>query len=340
MSGTHAAVYLPRSEIPDEDVLALALALTVFRPTGFRAKPQARQFSRLGRKSFWEQLRLNLLSGDKMRMDAHAGIFNRLFLRYEPVTDILCIYLWLNDDRYDTVQEIVHQFAQSHPILSASMRTSAESDWNSYLDCFTADGTNTAIAKIHVEHPEISEVNLIYQKTTPPKPLIDKQQFAGFTTEFDGVWFGCTHEMWFGRNYDKYLPLQTLAAFRDCAQNETLANGTVHIVMYDAPDAFRSEESLRRAFAYRAHTDYVNLAADWRKRLSAAPERRGFANMEIVSGTFPHGGVKRVLTYLDADGRPVIRKKASQVHISERGADGKELFLEIQPYAESEVTPC
>ncbi len=158
-----------------------------------------------------EELRLNLAYDDTMHMRAHEGIYNSLYLRYEPVTGMLCIFLSLEHEQY----------------------------------------------------------------------------------------------------------------------------GTVHIVMYDAPDAFKSAESLRRAWSWRAHTDYISLAAEWRRRQASAPERRGFANMEIEDGSFPHGGCKRILTYLDANGSSTIRRNASQVHISERGTDGTAVFEKIKPYQET-----
>lgn len=333
-SGIDLVMHLQRSAVPAEDIIALAHELMRFQPTGFESTPKARQFRRLGSKTFWEQLRLNLAYDDTMHMRAHEGIYNSLYLRYEPVTDMLCIFLSLENDQYSNVQKIVHSFVRSHPICSAAMRLKAEFSWNSYLNHYTADGENRAIPKIRAEHPEITEVQLVYQKTTPPKPMIDKRQFAGYTTEFDGVWFGCSYEMWFGKMYDRYIPLALLTSFADCEQNEILENGTVHIVMYDAPDMFKSEEALRRAWAFRTHTDYVSLAAEWRRRQASAPERRGFANMEIEDGSFPHGGCKRILTYLDANGSPTIRRKASQVHISERGTDGTAVFEEIKPYQE------
>lgn len=332
MDGIHLVMYLPRAEIPADDIITLSHELMLFQPTGFRSTPKARQFRRLGSKTFWEQFRLNLSYEDKVHMEAHTGIYNRLFFRYEPVTDILCIFLTLEDDRYNTVQEIVQRFVQSHPVYTASLRTNAESAWNSYLNYLTADGTNTAIAKIRAEHPEIKEVKLIYHNTTPPTPLIDQRQFPGYTTEFDGIWFGCTHEMWFGKAYEKHIPLQTLSAFTDCAENETLQNGTIHIKLYDSPDAFRSAESQRRARAFHSHTDYVNRAEEWRRRQASAPERRDFANMEIEDGSFPHGGCKRILSYLDENSRPTVRRKAKRVHISERSADGKTVFEETVPY--------
>ncbi|MBQ8920652.1 MAG: hypothetical protein IJ060_00620 [Oscillospiraceae bacterium] len=331
MDGIHLVMHLPRNEVPADDIITLSHELMRFQPTGFRSTQKARQFRRLGSKTFWEQLRLNLSYDDVMHISAHTGIHDRLSFRYEPATDILCIFLHLEDDCYDAVQETVHRFAQTHPIHSAALRTNAESSWNSYGN-FLRDNENQSVAKIKAEHPEITEVALIYQNTTPPTPLIDNRQFPGFTTEFDGVWFGCTNEMWFGAAYDRHIPLKTLAAFQDCAEKETLPNGTVHITMFDAPDAFKEPEAQRRAWAFRAHTDYVNLAEAWRRQQAAAPERRGFANMEIEDGSFPHGGCKRILRYLDENGRPTIRRKAKQVHISERGTDGKAVFEEIVPY--------
>ena len=122
-----------------------------------------------------------------------------------------------------------------------------------------------AIAKAEAvarEHPELPEIRL------DSSGNIDNTQFAGYGTSFCGVWFGCSYEMWFGKAYDKYIPYALLTSFTDCKQHETLTNGNVHIVMYDAPDAFKSEESLRRAWRWRAHTDYISLAAEWQKRLN------------------------------------------------------------------------
>ena len=99
---------------------------------------------------------------------------------------------------------------------------------------------------------------------------IDNSQFPGYSTSHHGAWFGCRHEMWFGRAYDRYIPLDLLSQFTACAKNETLGNGTVHIVMYDAPDRFRGPESVKRAFAFRALTDYVSRA----KSRGKAPSNR------------------------------------------------------------------
>lgn len=102
------------------------------------------------------------------------------------------------------------------------MCTDSEISWNTYVNCFS-NGINTAVARCKAEHPELSEIR------TDKYGAIDKSQFPGYSTGGHGAWFGCSHEMWFGMAYDRFIPLEVLASFRDCAVNETLESGTVHI---------------------------------------------------------------------------------------------------------------
>ena len=39
----------------------------------------------------------------------------------------------------------------------------------------------------------------------------DPEQFAGHTHFHKGLWFGCTYEMWYGPDYDRYIPLEKIA---------------------------------------------------------------------------------------------------------------------------------
>lgn len=72
--GSELRLCLPRSEIPTEDIIALAKELMRFQPTGFKSTPKARQFRRLGSKTFREQLRLNLAYDDTMHMRARTHL--------------------------------------------------------------------------------------------------------------------------------------------------------------------------------------------------------------------------------------------------------------------------
>lgn len=324
MNGVCLWMYLPRKEISTEDIIELMHELMLFKPTGFRSSQKARQFRRLGCKNIWEQLRINLEQDAKFRTTADTGRDAVLHLKSEPVTDTLEVHLRLSEDQYGTVHEIVQRFEQTHPIVSAALCTHSESMWNGYAN-FISNGINKSVERCKAEHPELPEIR------TDKMNLIDNSQFPGYSTSHHGAWFGCRCEMWFGRAYDAYIPLDLLTAFQDCAKNETLETGTVHIFMYDSPDDFRSPKSVRRAFAYRIHTDYLNRAEVCHKRLGSSPEARQYADMIIEDGVCTHGGFKRVQTFLDENGVPVSRNRASQVHISERGTDGKAVFEETVP---------
>lgn len=322
MSGVSLWMYLPRKEISAEDIIALLHELLLFKPTGFRSSRKARQFRRLGSKNLWEQLRINLEQDAKFRTTADTGIDTVLHLKSEPVTDTLEVYLRLSENQYSTVHEIVQRFEQTHPIISAVMCTNSESNWNLYVNHFF-NGINQSVERCKAEHPELSEIR------TDRLGNIDNSQFSGYSTSHHGAWFGCRYEMWFGRAYDAYIPLELLASFKDCAKNETLESGTVHIVMYDSPDDFNSAESVRRAFACRAHTDYLNRAEVCLKQLGSSPEARQYADMIIEDGDAASGEYKRVLTFTDENGKPVSRSEAAKVQISVRGTDGKAVSQEI-----------
>ena len=63
----------------------------------------------------------------------------------------------------------------------------------------------------------------------------------------------------------------------------------------------------------------------------SSPEARQYADMIIEDGGCTHGGFRRVQTFLDENGALVSREQASQIHISERGTDGKNVFEETVP---------
>lgn len=261
IKGADLLLCLPRKEITTEDFIALAKELMLFKPHEITANRPVRHFRRLGRRVYFEILRQNLEEDAVFESKAHFGYGGGLTFRSYPGTDTLAVELWDGSDcDFDAVRGIVQRFVQTHPVICGSLRTVKESLWNRY-GSYIVNGVNYSLKSCTHEHPELPEIRL------DSSGNIDNTQFAGYGTSFCGVWFGCSYEMWFGRAYDKYIPYALLTSFTDCKQHETLTNGNVHIVMYDAPDAFKSEESLRRAWRWRAHTDYISLAAEWQKWL-------------------------------------------------------------------------
>ena len=261
ITGADLRLCLPRNEIPTADFIALAKELMLFKPTGFTANRAVRHFRRLGRRIYWDILQQNLEEDAVFESKAHGDYGGALTFRSYPETGTIEAELWNGSDcDFETVREIVQRFTQTHPVICGTLRTVQEALWNRY-GSYIVNGVNYSLKSCTHEHPELPEIRL------DSSGNIDNTQFSGYGTSFCGLWFGCSYEMWFGKAYDKYIPHALLTSFTHCEQNEILENGTVHIVMYDAPDAFKSEESLRRAWSWRAHTDYISLAAEWQKRL-------------------------------------------------------------------------
>lgn len=208
------------------------------------------------------------------------------------------------------------RFSKGKDIVSASVRTAEEFY---YYDCMDLEN----IKKLH---PEMTEIKTVGDKASL---RADPEQFAAHTHEHEGIWFGCCYEMWFGRDYDKYIPLEKLKSFKECKLNETLDNDTVHIILYDAPDEFSTERSVERAWAFRKHTDCDCAAEFWEKRVHELAREAGHFTYEIEEGNFPHGGIRLLKTYLDENGKHVNKCDAVKVHIYEGGTDGKPVFEEI-----------
>lgn len=97
-------------------------------------------------------------------------------------------------------------------------------------------------------------------------------------------------------------------------------NGTVRVDLYsiDMP----IEEIRERQRAFRDWMGYDEIE-------ERAPELRGLVtadpHVELEEGEFDHGGVRRVVEWLDADLESIRRSAASQRRVTELGEDGSVL---------------
>lgn len=310
-----------RSQAQTEEIIALMRSLMFFQPKSYRS--DRKDFKRLGCKNFWEQLRINLQQNDKFYVDAkmvssNPYISNWIILEYSAVTGMIAIRFDITNDEINILSEtekVVKKFAENHHIISASIRSFREWKWNDY----------TNLKYQQTAHPELSEIKT---KKIALDDYADPEQFAGHTHFYEGLWFGCTYEMWYGPDYDRYIPLEKIASFDDCSEKEIFGNGTVRIRMYDSYNDFSKPESVRRAWAFRQHTDCDAAADYWTEEINKLIVAQMEYQAEIEYGTFPHGGICLMKAYLDENGKPITKSKAVKVHISECGTDGKSVFQE------------
>ena len=252
-------------------------------------------------------------------IESSSDTMDCLWLRYYHSTNIIEIFgnICISDlFSFDIIKTIIDGYSARNSVLCISIRTFDEYRYND----------TTYIDMVKLIHPEMTSIKTVGQK---PHIDADPEQFPAHTHNIDGIWFGCCYEMWFGRDYDKYIPLEKLRSFDQCKLNETLENGTVHIVLYDSPDDFASEKSVANAWAFRKHTECDKEADFWEAQVRELSKGLGQQVYEIEEGKFPHGGIRLIKTYLDENGKHVTKKDASKVHISERGHDGKAVFEKI-----------
>ena len=311
-----------RSQVKTEEIIALMRSLMFFQPKSF--KSNRKDFKRLGCKNFWEQVEIGLNCNDSFRasleaLDPETDVYNRLKIQVSSATGIVVIRFTIQNDSIDVcakTEKVINDFVLNHHILSASLRSRTERDWN--------DDHN--LENQWKRHPELREIKTM---NIAMVDFADPEQFAGHTHFHKGLWFGCTYEMWYGPDYDRYIPLEKIASFDDCSEKEIFENGTVRIRMYDSYADFSKPESVRRAWGFRHHTDCDAAADYWTEEINKLIVAQMEYQVEMEYGEFPHGGMCLMKAYLDENGKPITKSKAVKVHISERGTDGKSVFQEI-----------
>lgn len=311
-----------RDRIVAEDVISLMHNLMLFNPTSFRSN--LKNFKRLGKNNFWEQVRLNLEQRDYFR--CYAKDFNQnpirldeVSLSFFPTTDIVQIRFVINTEDDNILIELersITDFAKNHTILSAALRAIGEYDWN--------DNYNLELQKQN--HKEIDEVQTIQVAYVD---VADVTQFSGHTHDYEGLWFGCSYEMWFGKDYHRYIPLDIISQFKECEFNTQYENRTVHIKMFKSHSDFTKSSSMQRAFSFRKKTNCDAAFAYWKKEISKHSIDQGQHSTEIEKGSFLHGGIRQVKSYLDQNNQLTIKAKAVKVHVSEFSSDGKVVYEEI-----------
>lgn len=89
-----------------------------------------------------------------------------------------------------TLESCFDKFSLNHSIIYARIRIDKEVYWN--------DSTSQKHAQKY--HPELPDIKTIGRE---PMIKVDTEQFPGHSHHYDGIYFGCCYEMWFGKDYDK-----------------------------------------------------------------------------------------------------------------------------------------
>ena len=152
---------------------------------------------------------------------------------------------------------------------------------------------------------------------------VDISGNPGRKLELPGMRIVAAWRMWYGRGAFPFLPRERLLSFPDAHRIEELENDVVFIELYEDPLDYENPENRRRQQAFRDWMGLDELAAKAPKLLQALPSDPA---IEIDEGKFPHGGVRRLREWFDAEDLPCSRSKASYCIEVEYDAHGNDLW--------------
>jgi hypothetical protein len=244
--------------------------------------------------------------------------FNNTFmLRYDDISNVITIMIYSKDCKDEPkLLNKLNDLLNSKKIINASFRDYEDSLLSTAykISSYERRGIDTSSFKKKINIPFKDEI-------------IDIEQFSRHRHEYGGIEFTSTYIMWFGKDFFKFVPQETLTSFKECTSNEKLENGTVRIQLYENINDYNSEEADRNQWAFRRHTNIDEVAEQWNlDYLKMASNNKSGANMEIETGKFKHGGVKLLKTYFDMNNKSVPKKIASKVVLTEYNYSNNVVF--------------
>jgi hypothetical protein len=153
---------------------------------------------------------------------------------------------------------------------------------------------------------------------------IDISGNPGRRVPYPGMWLQSCWQMWFGSGAFKRLPFSRLRDFTEGVTCSVLPSGAVFVQLYDDPFAYDTPDSRRLQARFR---DWSGMNELERGAMGDA-ERVADPTFEMSEGAFPHGGVRLITDWRDAQGRPTRRSQASHRVDVELGPTGLEVWRE------------
>ena len=277
---------------------------------------------RFNEKVFYSQLVEALERRVHFSTEVSQDISNSCTFRYDDISNVITIIIFIKECA-DVLNFIVaiNELFNNIKIISAFLRD-------------LEDGLLSTAFKIDsYERRGIDTTNLKKKIWLPYKPfdkeIIDIEQFSRHSHEYGGIIFTSTYIMWFGTDFFKFVPKETLTSFSDCVSNEILDNGKVRIQLYEDINDYNTDETDRRQWAFRKHTNIDEVAEKWNAEYhKMASENMSGANMIIENGSFEHGGVRRLKVYLDKDRKQTVKKEAVFMKVIEYDSCNKIVYEE------------
>ena len=153
---------------------------------------------------------------------------------------------------------------------------------------------------------------------------IDIEKNPGFWRVTRGFDFAAFYRMWFGKEaYDIY-DKEALRTF-PCYENVVLDNDVTRITLYENILDYNKKENRAKQWEFREKLHVDEIGRRMQEEENEEKMKKSDPEISIIQGSFEHGGVRLIRTYLK-DGKNVPRSKADTVEEVEMDDNGKEVY--------------
>ncbi len=156
---------------------------------------------------------------------------------------------------------------------------------------------------------------------------IDIEKNPGYVYKTQGLHLGGFYRMWFGEDSYAFLDKSELRNFQ-CFENTVLENDVTRITLYEHIEDYRNRENRQKQWEFRQKLHIDDIARRMQGEEKEAYKQNADPEINIQEGSFEHGGVRLIHTYLK-NGSIAHRSEADSVEIRELDADGKEVFKDV-----------
>lgn len=189
-------------------------------------------------------------------MESHISVHlsdrqNNLFITgdRERTKTVIFTVLIHKDKDCNPVDELIEKYMSRHGIV-AHKRAGEDHFWQ--------NATNPLYYSAYGR--SMDGVKLTKRKTGPAGELIDIEANPGHDHISTRIWFGSCYQMWFGKDYYRFIPREKICGFTDCFENAELGNGVQRVTLYENMWDFDLPKSRETQSAFRRSLDIDRVA--------------------------------------------------------------------------------
>lgn len=221
------------------------------------------------------------------------------------------IFIAINDDIYYRTKTLLDGFIVDNAIIASETNALDTAIQNQrFIHMLEWMGENPD------DYPKCKGKIEEYEIDTPRNP--------GYRVAARGFMLAAFYRMWFGRDAYELFDKDALRSF-PCYENIVLENDVTRITLYENILDYKKKENRDKQWEFRKKLHLDEIASRIKKEEEIERNRMMNPLMDIIQGSFEHGGVRLIRTYLK-DGENVKRAEADTVEESELDEKGNVLF--------------